>query len=357
MNNPDHVLRIKYTPLPKQKQFHESQLRFKAFIGGLGSGKSLSGVMEVLKFCLENPGARGMIVAPTYQMLTDATMDSFFQFTPPELIKQHQRGKRKVILINNSEIWYRSAENPERLRGPNIHFAFMDEAALCSRKAWEILIGRIRAPGHPNKAWIAGTPNGFNWVYDFFIKEPEENNRKNIIEIIYSSSTENKHLAKEYIESLKQSYKGSFYKQEVEGQFTASESVVYKEFNRNKHIKNGMNIDHNKWKKFIGAIDWGFTNPSVCLIAGIDGDGRIWILGEVYKRRIQIDELIEKMRSLITEVRRRIVHDVKDITFYADPSEPQNIEKLRSHGFNVQRANNEVMPGIMQVTAELAVLS
>src|SRR5713226_9954342 len=68
---------IRYSPLPSQKRFHSSQARFKGFSGPIGSGKSQALCHEAIKLSYLNRGRVGLIGAPTYPMLRDATLTSF----------------------------------------------------------------------------------------------------------------------------------------------------------------------------------------------------------------------------------------------------------------------------------------
>src|ERR1700677_1841559 len=64
-------------PFPWQKEFHGSTARFKGFSGPVGSGKSQALCFEAIKLAYDNPGCAGLIGAPTYPMLRDATLTSF----------------------------------------------------------------------------------------------------------------------------------------------------------------------------------------------------------------------------------------------------------------------------------------
>src|SRR3984957_17077846 len=64
---------IKYRPLPSQRRFHDSAARFKGFSGPVGSGKSAALCQEAIRLTYLNPGRTGLIGAPTYPMLRDAT--------------------------------------------------------------------------------------------------------------------------------------------------------------------------------------------------------------------------------------------------------------------------------------------
>src|SRR5258708_31956067 len=68
--------KIGYQPLPSQKKFHQSAAAFKGFSGPIGSGKSQALCHEAIRLSYKNPGRTGLIGAPTYPMLRDATLAS-----------------------------------------------------------------------------------------------------------------------------------------------------------------------------------------------------------------------------------------------------------------------------------------
>ena len=65
---------IKYKALESQQKFHKSTARFKGFSGPIGSGKSAALCQEAIRLTYVNPGRTGLIGAPTYPMLRDATL-------------------------------------------------------------------------------------------------------------------------------------------------------------------------------------------------------------------------------------------------------------------------------------------
>ena len=70
---------IRHSPLPSQKKFHDSNARFKGFSGPIGSGKSQALCQEAIRLTYQNPGRTGLIGAPTYPMLKDATLASLLE--------------------------------------------------------------------------------------------------------------------------------------------------------------------------------------------------------------------------------------------------------------------------------------
>src|SRR3954467_10818777 len=70
---------IAYKPLKSQARFHACQARFKGFSGAIGSGKSQALCQEAIRLSYLNAGRTGLIGAPTYPMLRDATMASLLE--------------------------------------------------------------------------------------------------------------------------------------------------------------------------------------------------------------------------------------------------------------------------------------
>lgn len=69
--------------------------------------------------------------------------------------------------------------------------------------------------------------------------------------------------------------------------------LVYKEFDRNKHIVNDIVIDEN-WTKY-RTFDFGFQNPWVCLYIAEDGLGRLYIYKEIYKTNVTTPMMIGEL--------------------------------------------------------------
>jgi phage terminase large subunit-like protein len=127
------------------------------------------------------------------------------------------------VLINNTTIYFRSAENYEKLRGINAEYIFIDEAALIPRDAWLIIAATLRTGAC--RLYVSTTPKGrANWVYDL-TKLGEDK-----VEVIYAKTTSNKHLPPEYYALLKTQYNTSFALQELEGEFIDGASLVRSEW-------------------------------------------------------------------------------------------------------------------------------
>src|ERR1700679_2623008 len=168
---------IKYSPLPSQKLFHNSQARFKGFSGPIGSGKSAALCQEAIKLAVQNPGRTGLIGAPTYPMLRDATLLALLETLRENNIPFDLNKADNVLTIRDSRsrILLRSVDEFERLRGTNLAWFGIDELTYTQEDAWLRLGGRLRDPKATRHCGFAvWTPRGFDWVHRKFIAHPAE---------------------------------------------------------------------------------------------------------------------------------------------------------------------------------------
>lgn len=318
--------------LPKQDAFIFAPEKYTAFVGGIGSGKTFAGAVKAIIEAHE--GRDGMIVAPTYPMLRDVTQRTFFEILDNANLAYSFNKTDGVCEYNGATILFRSAEHPDRLRGPNLSWAYLDEAAQMRAGVWDVIIGRLRV-GAP-KAWITTTPSGFNWVYRAFV---ESDNPSCLM--VQAKTAENTYLPDEYITDLEAAYTGEFARQELDGEFTLFEGLVYSEFRFNLHV---VDFDIRPGWTLIRAVDYGYTNPFVCLFGATDEDGRLYIYDEHYQDK----RLISYHADRIKEREGQFSWTVAD-------HDAQDNAEMREQGIVTINAKKDVTAGIRKVKARLAV--
>jgi terminase large subunit-like protein len=329
---------------PIQWDFVTSQARFAFYVGGIGAGKTFAGAVRTICWAVEHPGSLGLIGAPTYPMLRDATARIFFALLPTALIATQVKAEERLVLVNGSEILLRSMESPDRARGLNLAWFWLDEAPLCGYYAWQVLKGRLRQRGFATAGWATGTPHG----RDGFARDFELARRPRHALFRASTLTNAHNLPPDFIEEL--GYTGAFARQEIEGQFVAFEGLVYP-FEAGIHVREAS--QGQRWQRVVGGIDWGYTNPAVGVVVGLDGDGRAWQLDEFYMRRAALHETL---LPALAELTRR--HGVS--VWYCGPDEPEHIVALNAllaeEGLHARAlaGRNAVRAGIQTVTALLA---
>lgn len=201
-----------YSLYTGQYDFVNDPARYTAFIGGVGSGKTYAGAVKAILTCLENPSwKRGLIVAPTYTMLMDATFITCLEVWGDLVADYTKTPYPNVKLITGQEIWFRSADNPERLRGPNLWWAWIDEGAYCNKNVYTRLIARLRAGGLAGPLWITTTPNQLNWVSELVASS--------IFSAHHSPTQANPYVSEEYVRDLYAQYPDELARQELGGEF------------------------------------------------------------------------------------------------------------------------------------------
>ncbi len=154
---------------PVQADFVDCQAYFAAYVGGIGSGKSKVLCYDMIKRV--RPNSLYMMCAPTYPMLRDATLRSFFEVAQQtgEEVTFNRSENRARLNRSGAEIIFRSTDNPESLRGPNLAGVGMDEASLMTQMVYDVLIGRLRQGRVIGFLRAAFTPKGPNhWTHEVF---------------------------------------------------------------------------------------------------------------------------------------------------------------------------------------------
>jgi phage terminase large subunit len=285
---------IDYAPLPSQWKFHASTARFKGFSGPIGSGKSQALCQEAIRLSYLNPGRQGLVGAPTYPMLRDATLTSFLEVLGGNGIR-YALNKSELVLTmldTRSRIYFRAVDDFERLRGTNLAWFGVDELTYTSEDAWLRLEGRLRDPLAKRLCGFAvWTPKGFDWVYQRFIRE-----RVDGYDLVLATPYENRHVldrVPDFYDRLKSSYDSKFFEQEVLGEYLSIQAgVVYSGFKRARNLKE-LTLDHNA--PLLWALDFN-VDPMSSIVAQKFGE-EIVVLDEIVLSRASTIQACEEFHA------------------------------------------------------------
>ena len=322
---------------PRQWQFVADRAHYPAYVGGIGSGKTFAGAVKVIT----RLGRKqfGLVASPTYDMLRLTTQRTLFALLDQLGIAYEYNRSDKIATIPASghEIIFRSLDDPEKVRGPNVHYCWVDEGSLISGEAWKIVTGRARledGPDWPFQAWNTCTPKGRNYVWEVWERDA------NAAHPLYRvRSAENPELPEDFVQSL--GYTGLFAQQELLGEFVAFEGLVWPEFSREHHV---ATQDCTGWRAILG-VDVGTRNPTAILTVRGEPERR-HVEREVYRRGLSSEEIV----SLIEAEADRVNPE----RIFLDPSAAAYIETLQQHGYPAEKAENDVIFGIGQVATAFA---
>lgn len=280
----------------KTLEFSQSQWAFltdpnkiKAFVGGIGSGKTFAGVANILR---QEPGSMGAVIAPTYPMLMDATVKAFKDLLGEngvDIIDKFVESPRpSAILTNGTEVMFRSGDDPDRLRGPNLNWAWLDEGAYCSESVFDVMLGRIRVA--PTSFWVTSSPNFKNWLYHAFRPGNQYG-----YSLHQASTRDNKHLPAEYVDMLSKRYSSAFAAQEIDGQFIDLEgSRIKREWLR---YSSSPNIVRTAMAVDLAVSLREEADYTAIVVVGEDHDGNIHVL-DVLRNRLLFNDILSTIKHM-----------------------------------------------------------
>jgi predicted phage terminase large subunit-like protein len=200
--------------LPKQGQFLQSTAKGTIYRGGLGSGKTRILCYKAIENALIR-GRRECIVAATYRILADVVLNTMLSCLPlygclPSQNCYVNRTDMRVSFPGRGEILLRSGDNPDALRGLNLHDFFVDEARLFEDSTlFEVMLGRLR--NSDDCQWyICSSPCGKDWVWKL-------SSNADVL-LIVQKTAENTFLPSGYIESMRAQYTSRFAAQELDAE-------------------------------------------------------------------------------------------------------------------------------------------
>lgn len=231
------------------------QTKFRAYVGGMGSGKTFVGCIDLLLFFGKNPGTRQGYFGPSYPTIRDIFYPTFEEASELLGFTVVIREGNKEIHVYRNGFYYgtvicRSMDNPGSIIGFKISRALVDEIDTLKKVkanlAWVKIIARLRLKidGVINGIGVTTTPEGFLFVYEKFKKEPTES-----YSMVQASTYENEeYLPPDYISSLYETYTEQLAKAYIGGEFVnLTFGTVYHEFDRklnksNETIQNGEHL-------------------------------------------------------------------------------------------------------------------
>jgi phage terminase large subunit-like protein len=207
--DPAEVLRLSYDWrfLARPKQIMPSRSWSTWSIrAGRGFGKTRVGA-ETVRILVEQMGySNGALVGATAADVRDTMIEGpsgIIATSPPWFMPLYEPSKRRLTWPNGAIATLFSAEEPDRLRGPDKDFSWCDELASWQRlqDSWDMLMFTLRR-GHDPKCIITSTPRG--------LKLLREIEKDKTTAVTIGSTYENKqNLAAPFLKKIEEKYAGT----------------------------------------------------------------------------------------------------------------------------------------------------
>ncbi len=183
-------LKSGYRPHVWQSLFHTATAEdrvvpYRHLVAGRRGGKTLSAAWEVLYYCLypadyhwdhhQRQSSRALWVwalAKDYKLGRPALLTFIDVMHQAGLVKdvdyRYNRAEKTIEFIESGTLLeFKSADDPQSLRGAGLDILWIDEAAFIPNdEAWNVV--RPSLSDKPGGLITTTTPDGTNWFYDFF---------------------------------------------------------------------------------------------------------------------------------------------------------------------------------------------
>ena len=292
-----------YNLMPHQDDFLYSTSTHTGLVGGFGCGKSFIGVLKTVSKKMEYPGIDVAYYLPTYTLIKDIAFPKFKEILNNQNISYTLNQTDKEFTTPFGRIILRSTSNPELIVGYEVGYSVIDEADIPAQKIMEQafvnIVARNRKPlpdGTVNCTDFVSTPEGFKFLYNFFVKNKKDNRT-----LIKGRTRDNKHLPTSYIETLKEIYTEQQLEAYLEGEFVnLTSGTVYHAFDRKRNHSDreiqpkdilhvGMDFNITKMSAVIHVTDSNIITAVEEVTGAYDTADMIQVLKERYpKQRIVV---------------------------------------------------------------------
>ena len=319
--------------------------------GGRSAGKSKGGSYRMLNYINAWPGCVGVVTAPTYPILHDATLMAIREGLDEAgfvrgLHWEYIQGREELQFWNGSLVHLRTTEHPDRLRGTTTAFFWMDEPRGSPYDAYRNLKAGLRQTGFPHQGWFTSTPKGRkHWLYRVWyarrlLEAPDKVKPGDQYIAFPASTLDNPFVGGEVAASMEEEYGGKdspLYRQEILGEHVIAEGLVYPTWRPSIHL-----VPVKDWPvtpreliaggRVFGGIDFGFRNPACIGVFALDSRDRQYMLDGIYKARMTEPELIGEAKRL------QNLYHVR--AFACDPADPGWRVSAKRAGIRVVKAMN-----------------
>src|SRR3990167_853844 len=320
-----------------QKEVLNDTHRFRVLNCGRKLGKTTLASLEIPGKATSKNDMRILYLAPTIGEARDLIWNELNRICRAIIIKSNQSPSMELTVRTkdggSSLIQIKGWEAVENVRGLQYDFIVLDEVAKFKGfwTNWNAVLRPTLTPRRGEALFIS-TPRGYNSFYGLCNQELTDKDFKTF----HFTSYDNPYLPVDELETAKRTLPPESFAQEYLASFQKTQGLVYKEFNREKHLYE--KLPEKNFDKF-GGVDFGYRHPAAVLDIRTDGEN-IYVEDEWYKTErtdIQIAEYVALCKFKAV---------------YPDPENAGAIEELRRKNVNVREVvknKGSVKSGIQSI--------
>ncbi len=216
--------------------FHDAQIRiaqdksrYKVVSAGRRFGKGILGIAAAFRYA--SRGAHARWIAPSYASDSYQSGWNWAKELAGQIpgVDVHLQ-RREINFANVSGGWlqFKTAEEPDSLRGEGIDFVVFDEAShiVGLEEMWEQCV-RPSLMDRRGDAWFISTPNGFNYFNTLYLRARDNRDWASF----QFPTSANPHIDAAEIEELRSTLPALVARQEIDAEFVQLAGALFKRQN------------------------------------------------------------------------------------------------------------------------------
>lgn len=375
------VMGVLHIPEPNEKQkiFLSSKVKYTAYGGARGGGKSWAVRTKAVLLAANYPGIKELIVRRTYKEL-EGNHIRILKSMCKDMARYNSTSK--ILTFQNGstiEFMYCARDSDlDRLQGLEYDVIFLDEAAQLSEYQMKAITATLRGVNDfPKRCYITCNPGGQGHAYikRVFIDRnflPTENPEDyTFIQALVDDNTALMEAQPEYLAQL-EALPYKLREAWRYGRWDVFEGQVFGEFmddpehyldHRWTHVIEPFDIPES-WTIYRG-LDWGFSRPFSVGWYCVGPSGRMYRFRELYgctgEANVGVEWTVSQLGWKIREIeetddriRGKHVYGIADPAIFASDGGPSIAEQLEECQVYFDRGDNKRWPGKMQCHYRLA---
>lgn len=279
-------------------------------LAGRGFGKTRTGAEWVREQAEKQPGIRIALVTPTAKDGRDTVVEGesgILAISRPNFMPVYEASKKRLTWPNGAQAFLYEAEKPDRLRGPQHHYAWCDELAAWKypEETWDMLQFGLRL-GNDNRVVVTTTPKPVQLIRQL-ITDPDTHTTRG------STYDNAENLSKPFLAQIQKQYEGTrLGRQEVYAEILNDVPGAL----WNRDMLDGLRTKETpELIRVVVAIDPAVTSgehsdETGIIVAGKDRDGHGYILADLTCRKSPEGWAREAIRAYHAYEADRIVAEV-----------------------------------------------
>ena len=341
----------------KQLEFIKNSIsRWNLAHGAVSTGKTVCSAFRFMQAVNDCPDSEIAMIGKTATTIYNNVINLLFESKELSIFKPFCTwfpGKKELKFKDKTITIYGAKDegSVQLIQGRSLSLAYCDEMTLYPDSFIHMLDTRLRKPY--SMGFAAMNPSSPNHIIKQWIDKGEAGD-KNYYGLHFTLD-DNPYLTDDYIDRIRSSLSGLFYKRNYLGLWCLAEGAIFDFFDRQIHVVKKPPRAAEYW---IAGIDYGLNNPFACVLIGVctgkytQEDKILWVEDEYFW-----DHKVQSRQKTVSELARDVANFLEPYNvshIYIDPSAlpiKLDLKKLRLHTID---ANNNVLDGIAMLSSEIS---